>query len=66
MTAISNVDVQPDDPQAALLDALSDDVVLELLGPSWEKMTPAARRAYAYPAGRMPDVTMPRRWWEAA
>ena len=66
MAANSNVDAPPDDPQAALLDALSDAAVLDLLGPSWAKMSPTERRAYAYPGGRMPDGAMPRRWWEAA
>ena len=58
------------DPQASIvasiIDALSDDQVLALLGPSWWRMTPAERRAYGYSGRRMPDRALPRRWWEAA
>jgi len=36
----------PDDPQAALLDALSADAVLDLLGPRWAALSPAERWAY--------------------
>src|SRR2546425_37310 len=39
----------PDDLQAALLDALSDEAVLDLLGPSWSAMSPAARARYGPP-----------------
>lgn len=43
-----------DDPQATMIDRLSDDEVLDLLGPSWSKMSPAEREAYAYPGCRVP------------
>lgn len=61
-----------DDPQAALLDALTDMKLLDLLGPSWAAMSAAERLAYAFPGGRLPelrhiapaDLAATRRWWE--
>lgn len=56
------------DPQAGLLDTMSEDQTLEMLGPSWAEMSAAERRAYGYPGRRVPAErrTARRRWWEAA
>ena len=57
-----------DDPQVALLDAMTDEEVLDTLGPSWEKMSAAERHAYQFPRCQVPreNRTSRRRWWEAA
>jgi hypothetical protein len=34
------------DPQAKLIDAMSEDETLDALGPSWSELTPAQREAY--------------------
>ena len=47
-----NIPTRRDDPQATLLDRLSDDAVLALLGPSWQRMTPAQREVGPSPAER--------------
>jgi hypothetical protein len=58
------------DPQVALLDAMTAEQVLQLLGPSWERMSAAERSAYGRPSGlsvpRDARTTARRRWWEAA
>jgi hypothetical protein len=36
----------PPDPQAELLDAMTDEQVLSALGPDWSTMTPRAREQY--------------------
>ena len=38
-----------DDPQAALLTAMTDEQVLDALGPDWSKMTAAERKRYGPP-----------------
>lgn len=54
---MTNLVNRGDDPQAGLLDRLSDNEVLDLLGPLWSGMSPAEREAYAFPVaagGRLP------------
>jgi len=63
---------RPLDPQAALIDMMTAQQVLDALGPSWRRMSRVDRIAYAYPGRRLPAhlatavVTVGRRWWEAS
>ena len=57
------------DPQGPMLDAMTAEHVLEVLGPNWERMAAAERLAYGrpdLPTPRDPRTTLRRRWWEAA
>jgi hypothetical protein len=45
MTTLAQAAQRPD-PQAALIDALSDEELIAALGPSWLKMTEGQRAAY--------------------
>src|SRR2546428_3011817 len=49
----------PPDPQAKLLDGLTDDQVLDALGPDWSRMSPAARARYGPPTAPNEDEPAP-------
>jgi hypothetical protein len=60
------------DPQGPMLDAMTADDVLEMLGPNWEKISvaerirPDTRSARAPRGAPEPRTPLRRRWWEAA
>jgi hypothetical protein len=48
------------DPQTGLLARLTDEQVLDMLGPDWSKMTARQREAYGPPGSGASDATYPR------